>query len=226
MQLVKPISGLNLSYIFPNEEEIEKIPRKKSYLFKYNQQKLNPNCFKQNEMREELLQILPSEMNPVEDSEFGIDYYYKGISIDQKFCFGELGRDTIKIRVRKKELLNKSNWTMMINENREILFFKTKKLKQFVKHNWGLVQKNFVCKKWNYTEYYVRIKDLCRIEKVKIIEARMDKYFLNDVMQRIVYETENELIEETINSNKTVLDYTKKICLEPALIKIFRQSFA
>jgi hypothetical protein len=45
-------------------------------------------------------------------------------------------------------------------------------------------------------------------------------------MQRMVYETEREMIEETINSNKTVLDYTKKICLEPALIKIFRQSFA
>ncbi len=226
MQLVKPIIGLNFSCPLPNEKEIEKIPRKKSYLFKYNQQKLNPNFFKQNKMREELLQILPSEMNPVEDSEFGIDYYYKGISIDQKFCFGELGKDTIKIRVRKKELLNKSNWTMLINENREILFFKTKKLKQFVKHNWGLIQKNFVCKKWNYTEYYVRIKDLCRIEKVKIIEARMDNYFLNEVMQKIVYETEKEMIEETINSNKTVLDYTKKICFEPTLIKIFQQNFA
>jgi len=200
--------------------------RKKSYLFKYNQQKLNPNCLKQNQMRKELLTIIPREMTPVEDSEFGIDYYYKGISIDQKFCFGELGKDTIKIRVRKKELLNKSNWTMMINENREIMFFKTKKLKQFVKRNWGLVQKNFVCKKWFYTEYYVRIRDLCRIEKVKIIETNMDKYFLSEALQKIVSETENDLIEETINSNKTVMDYTKKICFEPSLIKIFRQTFA
>lgn len=209
----------------PSEIEIEKIPRKKSYFFKYTQQKINPNCLKQNEMRKELLNIIPKEMTPIEDSKFGIDYYYKGISIDQKFCFGELGKDTIKIRVKKRELLNKSNWTMMINENRKILFFKTKKLKQFVKHNWGLVQKNFVCKKWNYTEYYVRIRDLCRIEKVKIIETTMDKYFLNDVLQKIVYETEKEMIEETLNSNKTVLDYTKKICFEPYLVKIAQQVF-
>jgi hypothetical protein len=226
MQLVKPISGLDFSCILPNEEEIEKIPRKKSYLFKYNQQKLNPNCFKQNQMRKELLQILPREMNSVEDSEFGIDYYYKGISIDQKFCFGELGRDTIKIRVRKKELLNKSNWTMLLNENREILFFKTKKLKQFVKQNWGLIQKNFVSKKWSYSEYYVRIKDLCRIEKIQLISTNMQKDFFNETLQKIVCETQKELIEETLNSNKTVLDYTKKICFEPNLIKLFRQTTA
>ena len=226
MSLVKSISGLDFSNILPYEEEIEKIPRKKSYLFKYNQQKLNPNCSIQNEMRKELLKIIPREMTSVEDSEFGIDYYYKKISIDQKFCFGELGKDTIKIRVRKRELVNKSEWTMLINENYEILFFKTKKLKQFVKHNWGIVQKNFICKKWSYHEYCVRIKDLCKFEKVRIIQATMEENSLYQALEKIVYETEREMIEETLTLNKTVLNYTKKICFEPSLIKIFNQNFA
>ena len=222
---MKPISGLDLAYIIPKDEEIEKIPRKKSYLFKFNQEKINPNCLKQNQMRKELIQTMPKEMTPIEDSEFGIDYYYKGISIDQKFCFGELGRDTIKIRIRKRELLNKSNWTMMINENKEILFFRTKKLRQFVKRNWSIVQRNFVSQKRNYSEHYVRIKDLCRIEKIELIKTTINDDFFLQVMEKIIYETENELIEETINSNKTMLNYAKKICFEPSLVKIARQIF-
>ncbi len=222
---MKSISGLDFTCLLPNETETEKIPRKKSYLFKYNQQKINPNCLKQNQMRKELLNFIPKEMSSVKDSEFGIDYYYKGISIDQKFCFGELGKDTIKIRVRRKELLNKSDWTMMINENREIIFFKTKKLKTFVKRNWSLVQKNFVEQKRAYSEHYVRIKDFCRIEQVELIKGKMETDFFIDTMNKIVYENESEMIEETIQTNKTIVNYTKRICFEPQLVKIFQQIF-
>ena len=223
---MKPIRELDFTCLLHSEEEIEKIPRKKSYLFKYNQQKINPNCLIQNQMRKELISSIPKEMSSVEDGEFGIDYYYKGISIDQKFCFGELGKDTIKIRVRKKELLNKSDWTMMINENKEIMFFKTKKLKQFVKRNWGIVQKNFICRKWAYSEHYVRIRDLCRIEKIELIKGKMESEFFIYAMNKILRDTEKEMIEETISSNKTVLNYAKKICFEPSLVKIARQIFA
>jgi len=223
---VKSISSLDFSCLLPEELLIEKIPRKKSYLFKYNQSKINPNCLKQNEMRKELMNLLPQEMNSVEDSEFGIDYYYKGISIDQKFCFGDLGKDTIKIRVRKRELLNKSDWTMMINENREIIFFRTKKLKQFVKRNWGLVRKNFLGQNRRYSEHFVRIRDLCRTEKVQLIRGRMDNEFFSLTMEKLIFETEKEMIEETINTNKTIMNYTKRICFEPELVKMARQIFA
>lgn len=223
---MKSISSLDFTCLLPEELITEKIPRKKSFLFKYNQSKINPNCLKQNEIRKALLEIIPKEMNSIEDSEFGIDYYYKGISIDQKFCFGDLGKDTIKIRVRKKELLNKSDWTMMINENREIIFFKTKKLKNFVRKNWGLVQKNFIEQKRFYSEHYVRIRDLCRTEGVELIRGRMEKEFIKPAMEKLVFETEKEMIEETIFANKTIMNYRTRVCFEPSLVRVAKKFFA
>ncbi|MFA7133987.1 MAG: hypothetical protein WC122_03320 [archaeon] len=209
----------------PIEVEVnEKIPRKKSYLIKFRQQKINPNCLKQNEIRKEFTKTLPKEMIPFEDSEYGIDYYYNGISIDQKFCFGDLGKNTIKIRVRKKQLLNKSDWTMIINENKEIIFFDTQKLKEFVKKNWSLVQKNFVSKKLNYSEHFIKIKDFCRIEKTELIKTKMNKEEIKNTLKELSIIKEKYFIEESLTKNKTVLNYSKKICFEPFLVNFAKQN--
>lgn len=227
---MKSINGLDFSCLLPIEIEYnEKLPRKKSFLLKFKNKKINPNCLKQNEIRKNLSKIIPKEMISFEDNEYGIDYYYKGISIDQKFCFGDLGKDTIKIRVREKELLNKSDWTMMINEKEEIMFFKTKKLKEFVKKNWSLVQKNFISNKTSYSktsysEYFVKIQDLCKIEKVNIIKTNMNEKKLYYTIQKIFFEKKESLIEKTLSKNKTILDYSKKICFEPFLINIAKQN--
>lgn len=163
-------------------------------------------------------------MTPFEDNEYGIDYYYKGISIDQKFCFGDLGKNTIKIRIRKKELLNKSDWTMMINENKEIIFFDTEKLKEFVKNNWTIIQKNFVAKKFNYSEHFVKIKEFCKIEKTELIKTKMNKEEIEHTLKKLVNIKDTYFIEQSINQNKTILNHSRKICFEPFLVNFAKQN--
>lgn len=224
--MVKSISSFDFTCLLPQEEYLsQKKPRKKSFLIKYRQQQINPNCIVQNQIRKELGKILPKEMKAVEDSEYGVDYYYSGVSFDQKFCFGDLGKDTIKIRVRRKELLNKSDWTMVINENREIFFFKTKNLKMFVKRNWSLVQKNFLEQKMRYSEHYVRLRDFYRIEEVKLIRGEMQNELLSIAMNRVLREHEKDILEDTINADRTVVDYSKRVCFEPSIAKIAKNFF-
>jgi len=175
-------------------------------------------CVLQNEIRKEFSQILPKEMLPIEDTEYGIDYIYKGITLDQKFCFGALGDRTIKIRVRNRNLLNKSDWTMIINKDKRIEFFETKKLAIFVKKNWGMVQKRLVQKKEYYSEYAVKLAELYWTEKVTPYETSINEEELFTAMEFIA----------CINSNQTqgefIFDSSKKICIEPSIMALIQSA--
>jgi uncharacterized protein (DUF2344 family) len=137
-------------------------------------------------------------MREIQDNFFGIDYEYKGISFDQKFSFGDLGEGAIKIRTKKRSLLNNSDWTLIINREKEIELIETKKLNEFVRKNWDLVQKRTVEKKKQYNSHIVYLDDLFRNEQITSIKTHIDSFeFLN---------TLEDLTMQTI-------DYSHKICL-------------
>ncbi len=166
------------------EEQELYIPKKKS--FRKNIHKINPNCLKQNSLRSKLKKILPNTMKYVEDNIYGIDFEYNGITIDQKFCFGDLGNNVIKIRVKNRRLINKSDYTMCINENEDILIFKTSQLSQFVNKNWGIIQKNRIEEKKNYVTHKVNLNDFYRINKTILHKTIFNKdefkYTLDEII--------------------------------------------
>ena len=128
---------------------------------------------------------------------YGIDYEYRNITIDQKFSFGDLGENAIKIKTKNKRLLNKSDWTLIINKNEEIELLETKKLAEFVKKNWDLVQRRTICKKRSYNAHIIKMNELYYTEKITPITLSLEKDLTN---------TLNEL-------NNQIIDYSKKICL-------------
>ncbi len=190
-----------------------KIPKKKSFR-KNLGRKIAPVCLEQNNLRSKLKKIKPSLMQPIEDNEFGVDYFFNGITIDQKFSFGALGENTIKIRVRKRKLLNKSNWTMIVNKKGEIEFFETEKLADFVRKNWGIIQKHRLEEKKDYTSYAVKLNDFYKIEDVKVTKTIFNKEDLLLTLKEIsvmeetnvIYQTENE--KNKALSNDYFFDYS------------------
>ncbi len=157
-------------------------------------QKVNPVCIEQNKMREAFMQITPREMESIEDTHYGVDYIYRGIKIDQKFSFGGLGKDTIKIRVKNRRLVNNSDWTMIINETWGLEFFETRKLEAFVRKNWALVQKRLVEKKQYYAEYSIKLNELYTLEEISPIRTHLQKEALIDGLTQIEFiENEKEL---------------------------------
>ncbi|MFA6064570.1 MAG: hypothetical protein WCW44_06575 [archaeon] len=195
--------------------------RKHSFSKKhFDHHHLEATCLLQNQMRERLKNIIPREMKPIEDPHYGIDYLYNEITLDQKFSFGGLGENTIKVRVDERRLVNNSDWTMIINKNHELEFFPTKKLALFVKKNWGIVQKRLVGKKESYSEYAVKIDELYIIEKVKPILCELEEHSIKEALHKITQEQEKILVEEAIQFNKTIVYKTKMLCFEPILAKI------
>ncbi len=194
--------------------------RKHSFSKKYHAHHLESTCLMQNQLRLHLESILPREMKSIEDPHYGIDYLYNEITLDQKFSFGSLGNNTIKVRVDERRLINNSDWTMLINKNRELEFFPTKKLAQFIKKNWGIVQKRLVGKKESYSEYTVKVDELYILEKVKPIISQFNEIAIKEALTELTKEHERMLIEETIQFNKTTLYKTKMLCFEPILAQI------
>ena len=194
--------------------------RKHSFLKKHFEYHLESACLEQNQIRSLLKKIIPQEMRPVEDPHYGIDYLFGETSIDQKFSFGALGENTIKIRVYGRRLINNSNWTMIINKNHTIELFPTAKLAMFVKRNWGIVQRKLVTKKQHYWEYAIRLNDFYKIERIKPIYAELETDSIITALNEINNETQKTLINEAIELNKTILCKPKMICFEPILAKL------
>ena len=76
--------------------------------------------------------ILPNTMKPVNDKYTGIDYVFRGIKIDRKFGFYYGGKDSIRVRLNRNELINKSDYTMVMHPDR-IDFFPTQKIRDYLK---------------------------------------------------------------------------------------------
>jgi hypothetical protein len=171
-------------------------PKKYSFRKKFGKH-INSTCLKQNNLRIQLKNILPKSIIEIEDNMYGVDYEYGDITIDQKFSFGDLGENSIKIRTKNKRLLNNSDWTLIINKNEEIELFETKKLAEFVKQNWDLVQKRTICKKRSYNSHIIKMNELYFIEKITPITLPLDKDLTS---------TLNDLTNQ-------IIDYSKKICL-------------
>jgi len=76
--------------------------------------------------------ILPSSMRPVNDTHTGVDYIFAGTKIDRKFGFYYGGKDSIRVRLNKTELINKSDFTMVMHPDR-IDFFSTQKIRNYLR---------------------------------------------------------------------------------------------
>lgn len=166
-------------------EVIEKMrsSRKKSFAKKVRH--INPNCLIQNELRKKLIEIKPNNMHPIEDNITGIDYIFGETRIDQKFSFGDLGENAIIIRTRKRRLLNASDWTLIINKEQKIELFQTRKLAEFVKKNWGIVQKNFIEKSKNYEKYKIQLNEFYEKENVVPITTDLLENKLHSTLKLI-----------------------------------------
>ena len=195
--------------------------RKASFRKKMNN--IEPACFEQNTIRSLLKKVLPKEIKHIEDNYYGVDYKYKGITIDQKFSFGELGNNTIKIRVRNRELINKAEWTMIINKDWEMELFQTKKLAAFVRRNWGIVQRGLVEKRQEYNSHSIRLEELYKFEEITPIKTKIEQNAIFESLEEAILQTNNSLIEETLFENKTILDQSKRICFEPSLAQVAKQ---
>jgi hypothetical protein len=160
------------------------------------QKKINPICQKQNYLRNQLKTNFPKEIIEIEDNIFGIDYQFRNITFDQKFSFGKLGENAIKIRTKKRKLVNKSDWTLIINKNEKIELFETKKLSKFVKQNWDLIQKRTIEKKKYYNSHIIYLDEFYKQENIIPIN-------INFTNIKITLE---ELSEK-------IIDCSKKICL-------------
>jgi hypothetical protein len=186
----------------------------RKYSFRKKIKNLAPACIEQNALRENLRTILPKEMISIEDSVYGVDYNYKGITIDQKFCFGALGDRTIKIRTQNRQLLNKSKWTMIITKDGTAEFFQTEKLSIFVKKNWSIVQRRLVLKKEFYSEYAVKLDELYAIEEINPFVCAINKEELFIVLQIAASSIDADY------TKKIVLDEKKGLCFEPCILAL------
>jgi hypothetical protein len=176
------------------KEEREKNCRKHSYRKKTRN--IPKACAEQNEIRKKLKQVLPIKAKPIEDNIYGIDFLYNEMSLDQKFSFGALGENPIKIRVKNRRLLNNSDWTMIINKEHEAEFFETSKLASFVKKNWGLVQKRLLEKKEEYSHYAIKLEELYLLEKIEPIKSPIHEQMLEDALEKITTPKQSQTIQE------------------------------
>lgn len=76
--------------------------------------------------------IMPREAKPVNDRVTGVDYKFFETTIDRKFGFFKEGTDSIKVRIQKGELINASDYTMILHRDR-IEIFPTKKIRDYMK---------------------------------------------------------------------------------------------
>lgn len=127
----------------------------------------------QNRLRGILEKIRPRSMKPVREKGTGVDFVFAKIKIDQKFSFGSLGENVIKIRVAERKLLNESQWTMCITKKGTAVFFPTRRLTNYVSREMGTIQKSLLIKKSKYSEHSVSLTDFFESEGVKPIECEL-----------------------------------------------------
>lgn len=129
-----------------------------------------PKVFvEQNRLREILERIRPRALKPVNEVGTGVDFTFVGIKIDQKFSFGALGNNNIKIRVKNKELLNQSDWTLCINNSGKAILFPTRRLANFVLRENEIIKKNLLIDKGSFSEHSVSLEHFFESEAVKPI---------------------------------------------------------
>jgi hypothetical protein len=206
-----------------NLYEITRAKKCRKVSFRKKVRSIDPVCVEQNALREYLGKTLPEKIVSVNDSHYGVDFEYRGITLDQKFSFGCLGENTIKIRVKDRKLHNNSDWTMIVNKDWETEFFETRKLALFVKKNWGLVQKRLVEKKLDYSCYAIRLNELYTIEKITPIRSLIEKTNISNTLDELVYYTNSRIMDETIVQENTVLNSKKLVCFEPKLALLAKQ---
>lgn len=177
-------------------EVIEKMRNSRKKSFAKKARNINPTCLIQNELRKKLIEIKPTNMKPIEDNITGIDYIFGSTRIDQKFSFGDLGENAIIIRTRKRRLLNSSDWTLIINKNQKIELFETRKLAEFVKKNWGTVQKNFIEKGKNHEKYKIELEEFYKKENILPISTDLVENKLHNTLKLI--DTEKLSFEKKI----------------------------
>lgn len=114
----------------------------------------------QNKLRILLDRVRPRSLKPQQELGTGVDYVFAGKKIDFKFGFGTLGKDTISVRMKNGELLNKSDWTMVCNERGDIYIFNTNKIRSFVKINGSVMKKNMFLNKGTYTMHKVNLNEM------------------------------------------------------------------
>jgi len=124
-------------------------------------------------------------------------------SIDQKFSFGDLGDNAIVIRTKNRRLINLSDWTMVISKDEKIEFFQTKKLENFVKRNWGIIQKNLIEKNFDHDRYKIALDEFYKKEDIVPIQTIFKSEELHTILKQISSEE---------------IDCQKKICLLPLII--------
>lgn len=190
------------------------MPRKKS--FRKNLGRVNPNCIKQNSLSSEFKKIIPRGMKHIEDNVFGVDFEYNGITIDQKFSFGDLGNNTIKIRIKNRELVNKSDWTLCINEIGEIELFPTYKLAEFVKRNWGIVAKGRIEQKKDYVTYKINLNDFYRVENIVCFKTSINESEVFSTLNEICEINYQERYENKFKENNfTIIDNQNRFGVYP-----------
>ena len=110
------------------------------------------------------------ELAAVREIGSGVDYihwYYKGkekktFKLDFKFSFGDLGTNTIKIRVSKdtRKLLNNSDWVVAMDASSNMIIFPTQKMADYVSRCYGSLVQSARKDKGTYIEYPLALKDL------------------------------------------------------------------
>jgi hypothetical protein len=196
---------ISIGYAFTYKREFGfNLPRKKS--FRKKMRNINSNCMRQNSLRSKFKKIIPLGMKNIEDNVYGVDYDYNGLTIDQKFSFGDLGKNTIKIRAKKRKLVNKSDWTLCIDEYGDIEMFPTYKLAEFVNKNWGMVAKGRIEKRKDYTSYRVRLDDFYRVENIVCFKTTTQEEEFFSTLNEISNINYKEKYEENNYSNFTILD--------------------
>ena len=150
-----------------------KKPNKVPQKFWANNTKNNEQAFKneQTKILKIVDSLMPREAKPVNDRHTGVDYKFFETTIDRKFGFFKEGTDSIKVRVNKGELINASDYTMVMHQDR-IEVFPTQKIRDYMrKHSEKIMfdsnlpprtKKNQVL----FEQARIKLSDLYKQEKV------------------------------------------------------------
>lgn len=76
--------------------------------------------------------IMPIQAKTVSDAKTGIDYVFFNTSIDRKFGFYNNGEDSIKVRIKDGQLVNNSDYTLVMHKDR-IEILPTQRIRDYVR---------------------------------------------------------------------------------------------
>lgn len=76
--------------------------------------------------------LMPIQAKTVSDAKTGIDYVFFNTSIDRKFGFYDKAEDSIKVRLKDGQLVNNSDYTLVMHKDR-IEIFPTQRIRDYVK---------------------------------------------------------------------------------------------